>query len=79
MPKKIILTLRATRAGTKPEIYFSPSGEIEVICSNDQREAFERETGADLRADVLSADEFRALTVWLTENAGLKTAQIVAR
>jgi hypothetical protein len=54
------------------ERYYPPDESAEVLCSTDEREAFEEDTGKMLEADVLERELFDVFIVWLRENVGLK-------
>lgn len=75
--RKLRAASRRRREGpAELEPYYSPGQEIAVYCSTNEREEFERDTGEDLRQDVLTAKEFSALAQWLSENAELRCAGI---
>ncbi len=56
------------------ETYYSPKEEVEIQCSTDEREDFERDTnGHKITQDVLTDWEFLALLLFLRkEKTGVK-------
>jgi hypothetical protein len=57
------------------ERYYSPDELVEVLCSTDEGEDFERDTGKQLDADVLERELFDVFVAWLRENVGLLAAE----
>lgn len=57
------------------ETYYSPLQEIEIKCSTQDREDFETSTSRELTAaDILGAEEFSALAVYLAANCKLRAS-----
>ena len=54
------------------EKYYSPNGEIELLCSTDEREDCEAATDIFLPSDVLDPDQFARLCAYMTANHKLK-------
>lgn len=58
------------------ERYSSPLGEVELVCSNHEREACERGTERKFESDVLTALQFHCLVSWLKTEGGLHIESI---
>lgn len=51
------------------EHYYRETGDIELAVSTDEREEYERDTGAEIESDVLPDADFDKFVEWLKENA----------